>query len=462
MRAALIFLVLSFSFLLPLPASIAAESGAQVPEEYISEVFPNGLRVSILPDPSSTVVATQVWYHVGAAHETEHERGLAHLFEHLMFGATAIHGKQDYQEVHHIHGGDNNAYTSLDETVYTSAIPQEAHLEVLALEADRMRNLTLDQENLDNEKKIVLEELRLRTQNDPLSRAFIAAQRTVLAGHPYAIDPSGTVEDIEAVTLEACRRFYEANYQPRNAHVVVVGAVDPWITLRTARRVFARIPPGGEDPPEVPPLIGWPFPPEVELREDIPPVEGAIMGFPLPPADSEDHWALLVLAQLLEGSAIDPFAEELVQRRHKAVQAGSVFLSFRRGGAAAFYAASLPYRRKKTAFRLMEETRTHLSRLEWLTDESLAAAKRTLLREELRAIYYPEHRAGLIGRAEWWQGDERVAFSRASLLEQVSREQVAAVYRKYIGEAEPVRLYLRPEHVPLWVRLFGWLYPLVS
>jgi zinc protease len=448
--------------LLLLALLAVALAHAEPPEGYVSEVLDNGLRVSILPDPSSTVVATQVWYHVGAANEAEHERGLAHLFEHLMFGATAIHGKQDYAEVHHIHGGEDNAYTSIDETVYTSAIAPEAHLEVMAFEADRMRNLVLDTESLDNEKRIVMEELRLRTENDPLTRAFVAAQRALLDGHPYAVDPSGTPEDIAAVTLEACRRFYDAHYQPDRAHLVVVGPVDTRLALRTARRVFTRIPPGGVAPPDVPPLIDRTFPPEVELSEDIPPVEGAILGFPLPPADSTDHWALLVLEQLLSGQAVDPFEQELVQRRHKAVQAGTVFLSFRRGGAVAFYSASLPYRRKKTAFRLMEETRAHLSRLEWLTEASLAAAKRRLLRDELRATFYPEERAMRIGQAQWWQGDERLAFSRASRIEQVGRDEVAAAYRKYIGEAAPVRLYLRPEHVPLWVRLFGWLYPLVG
>lgn len=430
------------------------------PAGYVSAVLPNGLEVSILPDPANPVVATQVWYHVGAAHEDEGSRGLAHLFEHLMFGETSRHAKDDYSKYHHRHGGEENAYTSLDETVYVSEIAPEHHPPVLEMEADRMGGLVLSQENLDNEKKIVTEELRLRTENDPFSRVFVAAQKALLGEHPYAVLPTGTKEDVAAATVESCRRFYEAYYRPGNAHLVIAGPVDVKATFETVREAFGAIPSGGTMPPEVPPLLGWTFPEEVELEEDLPPVELAVFGFILPPAGSQDEWAIAVVKQLLGGGAVDPFREELVTRRRKAVEAGTEFLSFRRGGAIVFYSASLPYRRKSTAFRLMEETRARLSDLGWLTEASLASAKRSLRRGELENVYYAERRAASIGQARWWLGDGKLAFDRAARIDAVTLEQVRETWRKYVAEAKPVRLYLRPEHVPLVVRLFGWLYPL--
>ncbi len=447
---------------LVLALATPAECRAGPPAGYRSVVLDNGLRVSVLADPAHPVVATQVWYHVGSANEDAGSRGFAHLFEHLMFGRTSRHERDEYAALHHRAGGYENAYTSWDETVYVSEIAPDDHGSVLELEADRMVNLVLDADNLANEQRIVTEELRLRTRNDPFNRVMVAALEAVLGGHPYAHTPAGTPEEIAAATLGQCARFYARYYRPRNAHLVVVGPVDPDATLVAVRHWFGPLPADGETPPDVPALIDWSFPEDVVLEEDLPPVETALYGFPLPPAGSVDRWALAVLEQLLAGGQVDPFAEILVERRRKAVFAQTTWLTMRRGGAVVFAAAHLPYRRRATAFRLADRARDELAQLAWLTEESLAGAKRALLRQELQRTYFAESRAAAIGRAQWWLGDERSAFEAAERIEAVTREQVAAAFRRYISEAEPVRVYLRPERVPWYVRWFGWLYPLVS
>ncbi len=443
-------------------APAAPEHGeTALPPSYLSETLPNGLRVSIFPAPDNPVVATQVWYRVGSANEDAGSRGLAHLFEHLMFGETKTRSKEDYSDYHHRWGGYENAYTSYDETVYVSEIGPEHHPGVLEREADRMVNLVLSKENLDNEKKIVTEELRVRTENSPVDRVLVAASKALLGEHPYALWPTGTKEDIAAASLESCRKFYERYYRPNNAHLVIVGPVDPKSTLEAVRRLFGPIPSGGGPPSEVPSLLGWKFPKEVNLSEDLPPVETALLAFPLPPPDSPENWAIEILEQLLSGGQVDPFREELVRHRGKAIEAGAEVFRFRRGGAIAFYSASLPYRRKDTAFRFMEETVAKLSKLGWLTEESLANAKRSIKREELPQAYYSDGRADSIGRAGWWLEDEARAFDRVARIDAVTLDQVREVYRKYVGEARPSRLYIKPEHVPLLVSLFGWIYPLV-
>src|SRR5262245_9099728 len=231
------------------PADRAVEGA---PPGYVATKLPNGLEVSILPDPAAPIVATQVWYHVGSANEDKGSRGLAHLFEHLMFGATKTHGKEDYERLHHRFGGDENAYTSPDETVYVSEIPPEGHAEVLALEADRMRGLVLSEENLANEQKIVTEELRLRTENDPMSRLFVEAQKQLLGDHPYAFSAVGEKKDVAAATVASCRSFYDRYYHPDLAHLVIVGPVDADATLREVERAFGPLAPGATRPAEVP------------------------------------------------------------------------------------------------------------------------------------------------------------------------------------------------------------------
>ncbi len=450
----------------PLPVALAVllitQAAAAPPPGYVETTLPNGLEVSIVPRPDDPVVATQVWYHVGSANEDPGSRGLAHLLEHLMFGETAHYAKRDYWEWHHRFGGDNNAFTSPDETVYVSEIAPEAHAPVLDMEADRMTGLVIEPGNLENEKRIVTEEHRLVTENEPEARMLVAAQHAFLGSHPYAIDPTGTKEDVAAATVESCRAFYDAYYHPNNAHLVIVGPVDPTATLAEVESAFGGLPRGGQTPADVPPLLGWRFPPEVDLREDLPPVEIAAAGFLLPPAGGPDEAALEVLVQLLSGGAANPFREELVSRRRKAIEAGTMALDLRRGGVVVFYSLSLPYRRKASAFRFMDETRATLSRLDWLTDESLAAAKRALRRKEAERAYFPVEMADAVGRARWWDGSPARAFDHETRIAGVTRDAVAAAWRKYVADPAPVRLYLRPEHVPLYVRLFGWLYPLVS
>jgi zinc protease len=437
------------------PATVLAD----VPPGYVSETLPNGLHVSILPDPTMPIVATQVWYHVGSANEEPKTRGFAHLFEHLMFGGTPMHPERAVWDHHEAFGGDTNAYTSFDETVYVSEIPPSGFDGVLELEADRMVNLSLTEENLANEKRIVTEELRLSTENDPMSRLFTNMLKRVLGDHPYALTPVGTKEDIAAATLDHARGFYERYYRPRNAHVVVVGPVDARATLERVRAAFGPLPPDGTTPGDVPDLLTWRYPDFLEFKEDLPPAEVATIGFPLPGAGHADSAAIEVMQQILSWSALDPFEDELVRKRHRAVYAGTETYAARRGGLIAFYAASLPYRRRSTAFRDLEETRATLGRFEWLDEARVAAAKRKLARYEAQRAYYAASMAGAIGRAAWSEGDELRAFDRSKRIDAVTLEDVKTVFRRYVLDAKPVKLYVKPEHVPLYVCLFGWLYP---
>ncbi len=428
----------------------------------IQERLPNGLEVSILPDPTMPVVATQVWYHVGAANEAKSDRGLAHLFEHLMFGATATTARGEYDKFVTRVGGDDNAYTTPDETVYLSEVPPAAAGEILRREADRMRNLVLSEESLANEKKIVIEELRLRTENDPVSRLLTKAQRALLGTHPYAFDPSGSKEDVAAATLASCRAFYDAYYHPNNAHLVVVGPIDPEAELATIRAAFGALDRGGATPGDVPALDAWKFPSGLELKEDIPPIEVALVGVPLPPPAAPDGRAVELLLELLSGGSVDPVREFVVTKRRKALEAGVETLSLRRGGGVVFYSASLPYRREATAMRILDEAIAELDRMSWLTDDALAAAKRRLLQEDAGAQVFAAERAQEIGTSRWWLGDAGLALERPARINAVTKEQVAAAWKTHVRGGKLIRMYVKPEHVPGYIRLFGWLYPLFS
>ncbi|HEY2954150.1 MAG TPA: pitrilysin family protein [Candidatus Eisenbacteria bacterium] len=442
-------------------APAAAASRPAAPPEFVDRTLANGLEVTIVADTSLPIVATRVWYHVGAANESPSTRGFAHLFEHLMFSGTATHPKGAWEAHHHRFGGAENAHTSWDETTYESDIPPEGFLPVLAMEADRMVNLRLDAKALDNEKRIVTEELRATIENDPMSRLLEAALKALCGDHPYAVTPLGTKEDIAAATLEQARAFYARYYGPKNAHLVIVGPVDGPATLAEVERHFGPLPARGERPPEVPALASLAFPERIRLHEDLPPAEIAALVYPLPPQDSEDDAALGVMEEILTGAEVDPFREDLVRRRHQALEAGSQVLMLRRGGVLVFYSAVLPYRREEGQFAVMDESMRRLERAEWLTAERLEGAKRKILRGIDGMRYRAADMADALAHDGWWRGDAALAFTRAERVAAVSKADVARVFQRYVAGARPVRVYVQPEKVPVLIRLFGWLAPLV-
>jgi predicted Zn-dependent peptidase len=212
----------------------------------------------------------------------------------------------------------------------------------------------------------------------------------------------------------------------------------------------------------VPALLDWTYPDSLDLREDIPPVEIALTGMPLPPADAPDAAAVEVLRELLTGGTLDPFREIVVTERGKALEAGIEWLALKRGGGIVFYAASLPYRRRATAFRTIDRSLAELDRLAWLTDETLDAAKRRLRTGDLGARYYAERMADKIGEARWHLGDAAGALTWSDRRDAVTREEVATAWKRYVSSGRHIRIYVKPERVPAYIRMFGWLYPLFS
>jgi len=214
-----------------------------------------------------------------------------------------------------------------------------------------------------------------------------------------------------------------------------------------------------EEREEVPSVSDWTFPVETVLTEDLPPVETAILFYPMPPKDHEDAPALQLLRIMISGAA-NPFREDLVRERRKALEAGVQPFLNRRGGAVGFYAAQLPYRRKKTAFRQIGRSLKAVSAS--LTEERLVSAKRSYLLGREFGRYWASSQASRLGRARWDLGNVGEAFREEERVREVTLEDVRRAWRIYIEEQEPVRLYIRPERVPMVIRLFGWLYPVVG
>lgn len=203
----------------------------------------NGLKLIICEKKSSPMVQMEVWYRVGSKDEWDGVRGMAHMFEHMMFrGSKKFKGEGDVY-IHELEkmGAKINAYTTFDRTVYWQELPKEHIEKVFQMEADRMENLVLDQKVLDTEREVVGEELRLGENN--WYRRMMAERYTHLypKNHPYQVDVIGNLDEITAFTTKQCQDFYDKFYSPNNAFLVIVGDVNAEIMFEYANTYFGPI-----------------------------------------------------------------------------------------------------------------------------------------------------------------------------------------------------------------------------
>jgi len=405
-------------------------------------VLPNGMELTVLADPLLPVTATQTWVHVGGSHEAPDERGFAHLFEHMMFAATPTRDRGEYARFHTRIGGRRNAYTSYDETVYVSAVPPVHHAHVLEMEAERFSELIIGEEEMAKDRKIVTEELRLRSENSAEDRLVTALIRTLLAGHPYEHTPVGTKDDIAARTVDDARRFYEAYYRPDHLHMVVVGPVDRAAVEASVVEQFGGMEPSGVMPPDVPALTDIELPDRVKVKDKIPPVLAVGLAYPLPPRDHPDALIVSVMTQMLSGSELDVFRERHLDER-SGIEAVTFHQQLKAGGILGFGSVHLPTASGRRRLQALRKTVNTLGDRSWNTQEALNAVRRRVLMSEHFSVYYAESQARRIGQARWHLGDVEQAFDRTDRLAEVTTDDIARVWQTWVAEADPSEAIVR-------------------
>ena len=287
-----------------------AHVGAPVPTSvptvpFTDERLSNGLRLIVAEDHLAPVVAVNVWYDVGSKHEQPGKTGFAHLFEHVMFQGSAHVGKAEHIALIQAAGGTMNGTTWLDRTNYFETLPAHQLELALWLEADRMGTLldALSQENLDNQREVVKNEKRWSYDNRPYGSWQEKLQGHLYPEeHPYHHNTIGSMEDLDAASLEDVQSFFRTWYAPNNAVLSVVGDVDTAQVREAAERFFGGIPPN----PDFPTLPDLSLPPTLggERREtvlDRVPLPRIYFGFRAPAFGDTRLDALDVASQILAG-----------------------------------------------------------------------------------------------------------------------------------------------------------------
>jgi predicted Zn-dependent peptidase len=227
------------------PASVLA-SVSDPAERMQTHQLENGLTVLTLEDHSTPVVSFQMWVHVGSRDEARYT-GLAHLFEHMMFKGSKNIGPEEHARLIDARGGRVNAFTSHDYTVYFHDVTSETLPLVIELEAERVAHLDISERTLTSEREVVLEERRMRTEDQPSGRAVEALMALTFQAHPYRWPVIGWRSDVEQATVAACREFFDAYYAPNNIVIAIAGDFDAADAVERIRRSF-----GGLEPSTVP------------------------------------------------------------------------------------------------------------------------------------------------------------------------------------------------------------------
>jgi zinc protease len=310
--------------------ALGLAAGAAGAPDVVEATLDNGLRVLVLEDHRSPVASVQVWYRVGSRNERPGASGLAHFLEHLMFKGTPAHAKGEFARLIEQNGGRDNAFTTNDVTAYYSDIAADRVDLVLALEADRMRNLLLDPAEIESERQVVMEERRTRTEDDPDGLVGEAMMSLAFKAHPYGWPIIGWMEDIRRIGAAELRAFYDTYYRPNNATVVVVGAVSAGRVHARIRELFGPIPRGPEPPP-----VTAVEPPQTDERRVLMrkasarlPVVG--LAWHVPNHASPDAPALDLLSTLLSEGRASRLYRRLVYEERLALNAGGDYSYFSR------------------------------------------------------------------------------------------------------------------------------------
>ena len=329
LRKALGLLSLLSVLITPLGAVAAADS-----DNTFETTLANGMRVVVREDHRAPTAVQMVWYRVGSIDERDGVTGVAHVTEHMMFKGTPSVGPGEFNRRVAAVGGRDNAFTSSDYTAYFQQVPAAQLKTVMALEADRMRHLTLNPDGYSKEIQVIMEERRMRTDDQSSARVHEAMNAVAWQAHPYRRPVIGWMSDLEQMTVADVRDWYRRWYVPNNATLVVVGDVNHQQVFAWARQTYGAIPARAlpERKQYAEPVQTGQRQLEVKAPADLPLL---VMGWKAPrlndPGKDVDPYALEMLAQILDGHEAARLPTALVKEQQVAVSIDTSYDSTNRG-----------------------------------------------------------------------------------------------------------------------------------
>ena len=413
--------------------------------EYKHFSLPNGLEVYTVEDHDTPIVAVQVWYHVGSKDDPPGRSGFAHMFEHMMFKGNENLTSDMFDNLTENIGGQNNAYTADDVTVYHETVPSNYLHPILWAEAERMSSLALNDANFSSERDVVKEEYRQRVQANPYGEFYLDIEKKSFAVHPYKRPGIGNIDELDASKLPEIKAFHSTFYRPDNATLVIVGDFKPAEVEEWVKKYFGAIPKPSTPIPRV--TVKEP-PRKADKRETSysprAPLPALAVTFLAPSIRSDDSPALSLMGEILGGGESSRLYQKMVYEQ-QIVQSVACDADMREDlGLIAFrliLASGKPMADVEKA--LNQEIEKMLK--EGVTQAELDKAKNRFLTGKLSERETVNGKASALGQAVVVYGDATRVNTDLAKLQAVTVEQIKQVMNKYLAGTKRVVLEYLPQ-----------------
>ena len=411
--------------------------------QYEITTLPNGLTVVLSEDHSTPIVHVQLVYHVGSKNERPGRTGFAHLFEHLMFKGSKNVQPEAHTSMLASVGGQSNAYTTDDETVFWETVPSQYLPMILWLEADRMATLRIDKDTLTNEREVVKEERRMRVDNQPYGRLNEIIYAQAFTVHPYKHPTIGSMEDLEAASVEDVRDFYNTFYVPSNATLTLVGDFDPVQAQQLVIQYLGRVPKASREVPrDIPKEPPQTKEKRVTLQEPWP-LPAVVVAYHITYDGNPDSYPLHIAAKVLSDGDSSRIYKKLVYEKQMAVAAfGSANLI---EDPNLFYAVAIVqpgHSPDEVANTLM----TEIDRLktEPISEHELQRTKNQFARDYILNRESNQQKAGVLAHAVVIHDDIKTADGEFDIFQNIAIADVQRVARTYFTPENRLVLTLLP------------------
>jgi zinc protease len=397
----------------------------------------NGLRVIVKEDRRAPTAAQMVWYRIGSMDEVDGASGVAHVLEHMMFKGTPSVGAGEFNKRVAAAGGRDNAFTSRDYTAYFQQVPKEKLPEMMQLEADRMRHLNVDPKEFAQEIKVVMEERRTRTDDNPQSRLFEQMNAVAFQAHPYRRPIIGWMNDLENMSAADAKAWYDTWYVPNNAYVVITGDVDHKEVFALAEKYYGQLEgrPLPARKPQVEPAQDGTRRVNIKAPAELPVL---IMGYKAPvlrDVDKDsDPYALTMLAAVLDGHEAARLTRKLVREDKVALSVGIDYDSTARGPGMIYLYGSPSA--GKTVSDLETALRAEITRIQQdgVSEQELKRARAQLVAGQIYKLDSMFGQAMEIGQTESAGIPYQKIDRMLEKLQQVTAAEVQAVAKKYFSD----------------------------
>jgi len=430
--------------LLVMAAATSPSAAVRPPKlQYEITTLPNGLTVVLSEDHSTPIVHLQLWYHVGSKNEKPGRTGFAHLFEHLMFKGSKNVQPEAHTSMISAIGGQSNAYTTDDETVFWETVPAQYLPMILWLEADRMATLRVDKDTFTNEREVVKEERRMRIDNQPFGSLNEIMYDQAFTTHPYKHPTIGSMTDLEAASIEDVRDFYHTYYVPSNATMVLVGDFDPTQAIQLVSQYVGRVPKAEK---EVPRDISKEPPQTKEKRVTLQepwPLPAVVVAYHITYDGNPDSYPLHITNKVLSDGQSSRIYKKLVYETQMAVAAfGNANLI---EDPNLFYAVAI-VQPGHTTEEVTNALIAEFDRLktEPITDHELQRTKNQFARDYILSRESNQQKASHLAHAVVIHRDIKTADGEFDIFQNITVADVQRVARTYFTPENRLVLTLMP------------------